>query len=335
MAMRSGVGRLARSVATGARRNEGNLFKRYSNIYGKHGGRRLTTDSVGTRIKKSNGSIVTRTAAANTTRTTTSLTTCSLSSTNAFVGLGSIAMGVLDSPAQQLQTRNFGYLKLNNLRDNPGAKRRKKRLGRGVGSGKGKTSGRGHKGQKARSGTKNLAGRAFEGGQTPFIRRIPKWGFTNNNFKLRFNEINLEDLQKCIDRKKIDPTKPINIKDLYNANLFGNVRDGVKLLGRGADKLKQPIQIEVSRASKSAIKAVEDAGGMVVARWYNRLGLRVLTKPSKFHPDLIPKFARPPNTKITKYYTDYDNRGYLSPEMQYKMRGLPVPTNIPRNYAKI
>ena len=148
-------------------------------------------------------------------------------------------------------------MKLNEIRDNPGARRSKIRICRGIGSGKGKTGGRGGKGQTARTG---VAINGFEGGQMPIYRRLPKRGFTNI-FALKFVEVNLGRLQEAIEAGKIDSKKVINGEALVNAGLIRRVRDGVRLLGKG--EIKAKISIEVSGATKSAIASVEKAGGAV------------------------------------------------------------------------
>ena len=132
------------------------------------------------------------------------------------------------------------------------------RVGRGIGSGKGKTSGRGVKGQKARTG---VAIKGFEGGQMPLYRRLPKRGF-NNPSAQTFVEINLDRLQKAIDEGKLDAQAPINGEALVKAGIISRVKDGVRLLGRGAITAK--VTIEVAGASASAKAAVEKAGGTVV-----------------------------------------------------------------------
>ena len=115
-------------------------------------------------------------------------------------------------------------MELNQLQNNPGATKRRMRIGRGIGSGKGKTGGRGGKGQTARSG---VAIKGFEGGQMPIHRRLPKRGF-NNIFRLDFSVVNVGALQDAIDAKRLDATKPINGKALKAAGLIGRVRDGMK-----------------------------------------------------------------------------------------------------------
>jgi len=148
-------------------------------------------------------------------------------------------------------------MKLNELRDNPGAHHKGKRVGRGIGSGLGKTSGRGQKGQKARSG---VAIKGFEGGQMPIHMRLPKRGF-NSRAARDYTEVNLGRLQAAIDAGKIDAGKMINADALLGAGLVRRVRGGVRLLAQG--ELKSKLSIEVIGASKAAIAAVEKAGGSV------------------------------------------------------------------------
>ena len=148
-------------------------------------------------------------------------------------------------------------MKLNELSDLVGAKKNRKRVGRGIGSGTGKTSGRGVKGQKSRSG---VAIKGFEGGQMPLHRRLPKRGF-NNLFSKNYNVFNLDRIQYFIDNGKIDAKLIINIDTLLEAKLIKSERDGLKILGRG--KLTSKVELEVSGASAKAVKLVEKAGGKV------------------------------------------------------------------------
>ena len=150
-------------------------------------------------------------------------------------------------------------MKLNEIRDNPGAHYRAKRVGRGIGSGKGKTSGRGGKGQTARSG---VALNGFEGGQTPLHRRLPKRGFNNKIFRKTFVVVNLGRLQIAIDNGRLKPEGTLDAAALAAAGLVRRVRDGVRLLAKG--ELRAPITIAVAGASKAAIAAVEKAGGKVI-----------------------------------------------------------------------
>ena len=148
-------------------------------------------------------------------------------------------------------------MKLNDLRDNEGATKDRMRVGRGIGSGKGKTGGRGVKGQKARTG---VAVKGFEGGQMPLQRRLPKRGFNNYN-ALDLNEVNIGRIQQAVDAKKLDPKAVVTIDVLVAAGVCSRVRDGVKILGVG--ELKAKLAFEVFRASKSAVAAIEKAGGSV------------------------------------------------------------------------
>lgn len=148
-------------------------------------------------------------------------------------------------------------MKLNDLRDNEGARHRRIRVGRGIGSGKGKTGGRGQKGQKSRSG---VAIKGFEGGQMPLHMRLPKRGF-NNPFGKDFAEVNIGMVQKFIDAKKLDAKGTIDHAALQAAGLARGGKDGVRLLGKG--ELKTKLSFEVAGASKGAIEAVEKAGGKV------------------------------------------------------------------------
>ena len=148
-------------------------------------------------------------------------------------------------------------MKLSDIADNAGSRKKRMRVGRGIGSGKGKTAGRGGKGQTARSGVRI---KGFEGGQMPLHRRLPKRGFTNI-FRLNFVEINLDRLQQAVDAKAFDIKETVNAESLVKAGVLRRSRDGVRLLGRG--ELKAKLNIEVHGASKAAIAAVEKAGGSV------------------------------------------------------------------------
>ncbi len=149
-------------------------------------------------------------------------------------------------------------MKLNELRDNPGARRKSKRLGRGIGSGKGKTSGKGVKGQLARTG---VAINGFEGGQLPIYRRLPKRGFFNP-FRKEYAPVNLGALEQAIESGRVDAAQPITEDTLRAAGLVRGKRvAGVRLLGKGA--ITRAVTITVSGASGSAAEAVRQAGGTV------------------------------------------------------------------------
>ncbi len=150
-------------------------------------------------------------------------------------------------------------MKLNELRDNPGARPKFKRLGRGIGSGKGKTSGKGVKGQKAREG---VALNGFEGGQLPIYRRLPKRGFYNH-FRIEFAPVNLGSLEKAVESGRLDAAAPVTEEVLRSAGLVrgGKAAHGVRLLAKGS--LTRALHITVTGASASAVAAVEKAGGTV------------------------------------------------------------------------
>lgn len=148
-------------------------------------------------------------------------------------------------------------MKLNELRDNPGASKKRMRVGRGPGSGKGKTAGRGVKGQKSRTGVSLLG---FEGGQMPLYMRFPKRGF-NNPFALKFAEVNLWRIADAIAAGKLDASQPIDAAALKAAGVIRRELDGVRLLGEGA--VTGALNITVHSASASALKAIGDAGGSV------------------------------------------------------------------------
>ena len=149
-------------------------------------------------------------------------------------------------------------MKLNDLRDNEGARKVRLRVGRGIGSGKGKTGGRGVKGQSSRTG---VAINGFEGGQMPIYRRLPKRGF-NNIFRREYAEVNLDRLQQAVETGKLDPAATITGETLLKAGVIGHLQDGVRLLGRGG--LTAKLTIEVSGATAAARAAVEKAGGTIV-----------------------------------------------------------------------
>lgn len=149
-------------------------------------------------------------------------------------------------------------MKLNQLKDNPGARKTRITVGRGIGSGKGKTCGRGVKGQKARSG---VAVRGFEGGQMSLLRRMPKRGFNNFTAKC-YAAVNLDDIQEAVDLKKLNATKPVDVAALIDAGVIRHKGDGLRLLA-GRQPLKAKLTVVATGASKGAVAAVEKAGGKV------------------------------------------------------------------------
>ncbi|GFF43941.1 50S ribosomal protein L15 [Aspergillus udagawae] len=228
-------------------------------------------------------------------------------------------------PQFQQQSRNAHILA--SLSDTPGAYNKRIRRGRGPASGKGKTSGRGHKGQKQHG--KVPAG--FNGGQTPEIVVHGERGF-NNVFALDLAPANLDRIQEWIDQGRIDPTRPITIRELAKSRCIHQTKDGVKLLGRGASAegnvLKQPIHIVVSRASASAIAAVEAAGGSVTTRFYTRSAIARIMK-RETHPFIStawsPESASDALLKAAGLEAQDLTESNIMRELGYKYR-LPDPT---------
>ena len=148
-------------------------------------------------------------------------------------------------------------MKLNEISNNPGSNKNRKRVGRGIGSGTGKTGGRGVKGQKSRSG---VSINVFEGGQMPIYRRLPKRGF-NNPFPTDFNVVSLGRLQQAVDAKKLDPKATVDAAALKAAGVISKIKDGVRVLADGDIKAK--LTLEVAGASKSAVEKLEKTGGKI------------------------------------------------------------------------
>ena len=148
-------------------------------------------------------------------------------------------------------------MKLNEIRDNEGASKNRMRVGRGIGSGKGKTGGRGVKGQKARTG---VAIKGFEGGQMPLHRRLPKRGFNKPN-AIELNEVNVGRIQQAVEAGKLDTGAAVTVETLVAAGVVSKARDGVKILGVG--EITAKLSFQVAGASKSAVEAIEKAGGSV------------------------------------------------------------------------
>ena len=166
-------------------------------------------------------------------------------------------------------------MKLNEIRNNPGSRKKKTKVGRGSSSGLGKTSGRGVKGAKARTGNQV---HGFEGGQMPLHMRMPKRGF-RNIFANEFAEVNLGRIQKAIDDKKLDASGKLDLETLKKAGLVSKARDGVRLLAKGDIKAK--LDITVAGASKSAVEAVEKAGGKVTVTFKKKVYMNKKGAPGK------------------------------------------------------
>ncbi|CAH7670066.1 ribosomal protein L18e/L15P [Phakopsora pachyrhizi] len=207
---------------------------------------------------------------------------------------------------------------MSNLKPAKGSRHSRKRVGRGQGSGYGGTSGRGHKGQNANKGNSPRLG--FQGGQTPLTRLFPKRGAVNP-IQVEMSPLNLAQLQLWIEQKRIDPTKPITMKELVDSRAVHGIKDGIKLLGKGSEDFNIPnLTIVVSRASKAAIDAIERNNGTIICKFYNRLSLRALLKPNRFSAKnmfLPGDSCHPIRKQDWMRYTDWENRrGYLgNPEL--------------------
>lgn len=214
------------------------------------------------------------------------------------------APGVFVRGGAAIDHASGGVLALNALRDVDGARKARKRLGRGVGSGKGKTSGRGHKGQKARSGGGPRLG--FEGGQTPLRLTLPRRG-AHNPHTMRFDVVSLTRLREYVDAGRFgeydyENPRTLTMKDFVDAGLSNRkITHGIKILAGDEIDVEDDdedtefikVRLEVSRVSAKAKEVIERAGGEVTRVHYNRLGLRALLRPDKF-PNGLPKPARAP-----------------------------------------
>ncbi|CDO52137.1 hypothetical protein DV451_004223 [Geotrichum candidum] len=238
-----------------------------------------------------------------------------------FFGVNTAAV-FAKTQAQQQPHAIFsrGMALMGRLNDAPGAQKNQKRLGRGPGSGHGKTSGRGQKGQKARGSIKSW----FEGGQTPIFKLFPKRGFKSHIEQPQY--VNLDKLQHNIDNNRIDASKPITMKHFFDAGILRKVTGGgVKIIGGGAKKLRQPVTISASKISRHALQRIEEVGGSFTAQYYTKLGLSTLVHPeATLHRfGRIPLRAKPIARKHIEYYRDPENRGYY--------QDSPAPTIKPSN----
>ncbi|SLM41537.1 50s ribosomal subunit protein l15 [Lasallia pustulata] len=222
-----------------------------------------------------------------------------------------------------LQSQQRGASILSCLSDNAGAYNKKIRRGRGPASGKGKTSGRGHKGQKQHG----KVPRGFNGGQTPLEVVHGKRGFVNV-FSVDMQPVNIDRIQAWIDQGRIDPSRPITLKELGESRCVTNIKDGVKLLAKGSEQLRTPLNVVVSQASAAAISAIEAAGGSVTTRYFTPFSiqriLRGRTDPinslrshdtdadSILRGGFQQRLPDPTSRKDIEYYRDPAHRGYLS-----------------------
>ncbi|KAL0947251.1 hypothetical protein HGRIS_013372 [Hohenbuehelia grisea] len=217
---------------------------------------------------------------------------------------------------------------LANLKPARGSQHSQKRVGRGQASGHGRTAGRGMNGQKSRSGPGPRPG--FEGGQTPITKLFPKRGFVNQNART-WAPVNLDRLQYWIDQGRItsSPEKPITARELLLSGCVHDVHDGIKLLGDGSEHFKSPIWITPSRASKSAIKAIESNGGKVVCKYYNALALRECVKGGTDKTE-----AAPTRREDIIWYGRDRNRGYISTQTLQRVGSLPFVQDRWKELAK-
>ncbi|KAK0483309.1 ribosomal protein L18e/L15P [Armillaria novae-zelandiae] len=217
---------------------------------------------------------------------------------------------------------------LGNIGPASGSLHHQKRVGRGQGSNHGGTAGRGNNGQKSRSGAGIKPG--FEGGQTPITRRFPKRGFYNQNTKT-WAPVNLERLQFWVDQGRItsSPEKPITARELLLSGCIHDAHDGVKVLGDGAEHFKSKIYITPSRASKTAVQAIEKLGGTVVCKYYTPQSLRDCLKG---RTDRIE--AAPTRRDDIIWYGRYRNRGYIAPQTLDAAANLPFVEDRWRVLAK-
>ncbi|XP_072170336.1 large ribosomal subunit protein uL15m-like [Diadema setosum] len=209
--------------------------------------------------------------------------------------------------------RGMPRVALNNLRDNPGSKKNENRRGRGQHTGG--MSGRGKSGQGMR-GTKPRIG--FEGGQTPFYLRIPKYPYYKDyHLRRQYMPLSLAKLQYLIDVGRVDPDQPIDVTSLVNSGAINiNIKDrhyGINLLHEGLDNFEAQINIEVQHTSELAITAIERCGGVVTTGFYDPVSLDALAYPLQFflQGKPIPRRALPPKD-LVNFYTDPANRGYLA-----------------------
>lgn len=194
-------------------------------------------------------------------------------------------------------------LQLDNIRDNPGARKKKVRIGRGRGSGCGKTSGRGQKGQKAR----NSIRLGFEGGQTPLQKRLPK-RYVYDPFARHLNFVSIRIIQRLIDIGRLPSSGTITMAHLHAAGFLRKPREGTLLVGEGP--FSADVDIQVTECTPEAAGAVLHGGGTVTLAWYSTLGLRVLLKPDKWVKNSLPlpKWSRPP-PKFEHRYPDRNDNG--------------------------
>lgn len=228
--------------------------------------------------------------------------------------------------------RNISYL--GKLEPFEGAVTQYKRLGRGPASGKGKTSGRGQKGQKARGKVPKW----YEGGQTPFYKRFPIIGFKRPHRKI-YHDINLERIQDFWNTGRIplNPGETLTIKVMKDCGIIsGTLKDGAKILANGKEDYNVPLSIEASKASLSAIRAIENLDQKFTAVYHSELGLKAHVDPDYFYlrKGYLPLQARPTHRRDIGYYSNPDKRGYLLENKSILLDHMGQESSARRNVRK-
>lgn len=228
--------------------------------------------------------------------------------------------------------RNISYL--GKLEPFEGAVTQYKRLGRGPASGKGKTSGRGQKGQKARGKVPKW----YEGGQTPFYKRFPIIGFKRPHRKI-YHDINLERIQDFWNTGRIPlyPGETLTIKVMKDCGIIsGTLKDGAKILANGKEDYNVPLSIEASKASLSAIRAIENLEQKFTAVYHSELGLKAHVDPDYFYlrKGYLPLQARPTHRRDIGYYSNPDKRGYLLENKSILLDHMGQESSARRNVRK-
>lgn len=228
--------------------------------------------------------------------------------------------------------RNISYL--GKLEPFEGAVTQYKRLGRGPASGKGKTSGRGQKGQKARGKVPKW----YEGGQTPFYKRFPIIGFKRPHRKI-YHDINLERIQDFWNTGRIplNPGETLTIKVMKDCGIIsGTLKDGAKILANGKEDYNVPLSIEASKASLSAIRAIENLEQKFTAVYHSELGLKAHVDPDYFYlrKGYLPLQARPTHRRDIGYYSNPEKRGYLLENKSILLDHMGQESSARRNVRK-
>ncbi|KAJ3317443.1 YmL15 [Boothiomyces sp. JEL0866] len=209
-----------------------------------------------------------------------------------------------------MQSRFKTILTLNNVTLPRNAQKKRKVVGRG---GKGRTAGRGRKGYKHRS-SKAKPHRAFTGGQSSIVEQTPKIGVQNRgmlkHIRQNLRPLALDTLQHWINVGRIDASKKITMQTLVQSKICGKVKDGVVLLGKGAEFFNSKVDIECNKASAQAIKAIEKQGGKVTTVYFDKSRIHSLINGEKYHS--VPEMILPPRRLIAAY-ADESRRGYLAP----------------------